>query len=639
MLHIVFFAKQNMPYKINNRLIYLLILLVTLMLYGNSISNEYSLDDHLVNAKNELTQHGIKGIKEIFTHYSFTEKNLVYTYRPVLLTSFTIEYTLFGVNPHISHAINILLYALFVMLLFYFLQVLFSNISVWVRLLGVLLFLVHPLHTELVDNIKSRDELLVAVFGLSMLIQFVKYVSDKKLYRMLLIVLFAFLGLLSKQSMWLFMATLPVLYFISIGQTKKRNRLGAVLTVMILLISLAGMRYLKHHLLAEQHQGRPYHFYENPLVLNHIAERIPAGFAASLYYLKMLIYPFNLSYYYGYNQIPLGGWNNVLPYVAVLFYVLLMYLVIRFYKKNTYVAFALGIYLINIAATANVFKLMPGIIADRFIFWGSVGYCMLLAYGLVKLFEKIKWFSHTAKAINNSNAFVAVAFIILAYGAKVYSRNKVWKNEFSLISADVENVPQSAKAHDMYAFQLLGKIKTEKDYNKRTTYTNEAIKQCEQCLAIYPRYTTCLNNLGTLYFSVQNYNRAEVCFKQVVEIDSADANPLFNLANIYRQKKETDLANQYYKKALTANPDIPDLIPVYKQFVVQNNLSKEALLFLEDLLKRYPAEYTINLLLVDLYQVNNDPQNMLVHLKDAYKIKPDEKLLAYIKNITNFVNK
>ena len=89
--------------KINNKSIAVFILVLIFVIYGNSLKNKYSLDDHIVNSNNKLTQIGIKGISEIFKNYSFSEKNFNYAYRPIVITSFAIEYQLFGTSPQVSH--------------------------------------------------------------------------------------------------------------------------------------------------------------------------------------------------------------------------------------------------------------------------------------------------------------------------------------------------------------------------------------------------------------------------------------------------------------------------------------------------------------------------------------------------------
>ena len=75
--------------------LYILILVMSFLLYGNTISFDYALDDLIVIRNNSFTQKGFRGIKEIFSYDSFTgfygkEKKLVEggRYRPLSIASF-----------------------------------------------------------------------------------------------------------------------------------------------------------------------------------------------------------------------------------------------------------------------------------------------------------------------------------------------------------------------------------------------------------------------------------------------------------------------------------------------------------------------------------------------------------------------
>ena len=48
-----------------------------------------------------------------------------------------------------------------------------------VATVSAVLFMIHPLHSEVVNNIKCRDELLVFVFGFLALLSFLKYSEEK----------------------------------------------------------------------------------------------------------------------------------------------------------------------------------------------------------------------------------------------------------------------------------------------------------------------------------------------------------------------------------------------------------------------------------------------------------------------------
>ena len=88
------------------------------MLYGNTIPNEFSMDDELVTLDHKIVSKGFSGIPEIFTSRYVQNDQQSYEYRPIVQVTFAIEHQFTGGNPHFSHFINIVLYALTGVLLF-----------------------------------------------------------------------------------------------------------------------------------------------------------------------------------------------------------------------------------------------------------------------------------------------------------------------------------------------------------------------------------------------------------------------------------------------------------------------------------------------------------------------------------------
>ena len=109
----------------------LLLVVLTFLLYGNSIPNDYALDDAIVITENIYTQEGAAGLGKIFTTDAFegyfqAKKNLVAggRYRPLSIATFALEIEVFGASPGISHFFNVLLFALSAILLFSILRML-----------------------------------------------------------------------------------------------------------------------------------------------------------------------------------------------------------------------------------------------------------------------------------------------------------------------------------------------------------------------------------------------------------------------------------------------------------------------------------------------------------------------------------
>jgi len=132
--------------------------------------------------KNKLVKAGVSAVPEILlTPYHNGDINKISghsdndLYRPLSLVMFAIEYQLFKYNPFPGHLINVFVFIACVLLFFLFLYHLFRKKRPVLAFISALLFAIHPIHTEIVANIKSRDELLCFLFGFLSLNAFVKY--------------------------------------------------------------------------------------------------------------------------------------------------------------------------------------------------------------------------------------------------------------------------------------------------------------------------------------------------------------------------------------------------------------------------------------------------------------------------------
>ena len=85
-------------------------------------------------------------------------------YRPFTLLTYSFNYILLGSDPWGFHLINLILYALTGFLIFIIIKKLFKNNLLAYVTSG--LFLVLPIHTEVVANIIGRAEILMLFFSL-----------------------------------------------------------------------------------------------------------------------------------------------------------------------------------------------------------------------------------------------------------------------------------------------------------------------------------------------------------------------------------------------------------------------------------------------------------------------------------------
>lgn len=193
------------------RLLRTVIAVLAVLLYANTITHSYNLDDELVTDNHRLTSKGISAIPEIFSSpYYKDDAGYSYEYRPVVLATFAIEHSLYGDNPHMNHFVNVLLYAGLCVLLFNVLAQLLKSYSLLFPFLASILFTAYPMHTEVVASIKNRDEILALIFALLALQAAFRYHEQKSWKQLLLIPFFFFIGILSKSTIISFSVLIPV---------------------------------------------------------------------------------------------------------------------------------------------------------------------------------------------------------------------------------------------------------------------------------------------------------------------------------------------------------------------------------------------------------------------------------------------
>jgi len=216
---------QIADFKISFQMQYFIVFAISLMVNLNSVSNNYALDDVVVLTENNIVKKGISGIPELLSSDYFKGYNLTGAklsgarYRPVSLIVFALEYQFFGANTFVSHLINILLFSILVLLIFNLLRVELFNRETLIPFVAVLLFAVHPIHAEVIANVKGRDEILTFIFLIVSITTFLKYKATKKKYFLVLSCFMFFLGLLTKETAITYIAVFPLLLYFFKGES------------------------------------------------------------------------------------------------------------------------------------------------------------------------------------------------------------------------------------------------------------------------------------------------------------------------------------------------------------------------------------------------------------------------------------
>jgi hypothetical protein len=146
------------------RIIPVLIVILAMAVYANSLRNGFVLDDEGILVHNDVV-HGLNGVWRAFVTPWWP--NGAGQYRPLVVASFSAEWTLWGGSAAGFHAVNVLWHAAATLLVYVFLR---RWLSFGGSAIAAVLFAVHPVHVEAVANVVGRAELMAACGILGMLI-------------------------------------------------------------------------------------------------------------------------------------------------------------------------------------------------------------------------------------------------------------------------------------------------------------------------------------------------------------------------------------------------------------------------------------------------------------------------------------
>ncbi len=530
----------------------LVLLLVTVTLYYNTTFNYFSLDDHYINHNNPHIVKGFAGIPEILTSLYAEESGMSYGYRPIVRITYAIEYQ-FTVNSkynaNISHLINLLLYLVGILLLYKVLRRLLRQYNIWFPFLVMILFLAHPTHTEVVASLKNRDILLNFIFSFLAMWQFIKWVDTSKNKFVIFGMISFFLALLSKETAIAQLAIFPlVLYFFTDISLKKLGKFS-IISLTIVILALAGPWLF----LPEFSRG--IRFMENPLVNEpNFMIRLSTSFYILGWYLKMLVYPYPLGYYYGFNMIPIVNWANIWVLMSFAGYAGMAVLAVMGLKKKTLLSFIILYFFINISMYSNIIYPVPGIVGDRFLFFPSLAFSLLLVFLFFKLF-RVDVNDKKIKVLKLIGVITLTLALLLPYGQFTRYRNYQWRSQYSIFRTDRQHLFQSVKANELYASELIKKVNIElakpvNPYHFIKGMVDSAVMHYEQAVKIDSSHFASWNNLGSVYAKIyanqslireksyRNQNKLEKA-----EIEKKNAEKYFALAD------------DAFKTAIFFNPD------------------------------------------------------------------------------------
>ena len=521
--------------EFNRRFLILLIFSVvsSFILFGASLNGKFTLDDHsVVERRVELRE--LKNLPEILVSSWHPGGQWAGNYRPLTLASFVLNFQ-FSENPVGFRIVNVLLYALNAVMVFYVVRKFASERAAY---LTATLFLFLPIHTEAVASIVGRVYLLGTLFALLSLV----YLFDK---RYLLSSLFFYLALFSGDFFISLLPAIGLLLILNTGKFWQVVKFGSYYVIILPIY------FLFRYLALGKYAFGGYGFINpiiGPLAFVSLKERTLTGFVHFFVYLRKTIIPVDLSPDYSFNQIPVV--TNILSspkaVIGLLFFVGIVWLILR---AGRGVKIAAILFLIPYAVISNIFFITTGTMAERYWYFPSFGLVTLFVMGIDRIIVKKKEWQVWIYGL--------LAIILIWFSIVTIRQNKVWLGDENLFTYAAARSPNSIWARTNLAEGYFASGDMEK-----------AKEELGAALKISDEYSLTLFVLGKINWKEAKYGEAEEVFKRALEFDAHGRNK-----------------RSIYRTLALVNLDIGN--------------NKQSLAYIEEAVKWPPAGELENILKVD----------------------------------------
>lgn len=569
-----------------NKYLKWLVFIFALLLYANTINHEWALDDYSVIVNHSHVQNGIDGIDEILTT-NYRNGNSGFNdglYRPLSLVFFAIEKEFFESNTTLAHLINILLYAFGSILLFLSLKDIFKDKVLLIPLGITVLFIAHPLHTEVVANIKSRDELL-AFFGFALALYYALRLVESKSIKHITLSLIGFtIALFSKESAVTYGIIIPLLIYLKQGTSFKKHTLHQLALFLPFVVLFMLLRtYIVQGMENPVDPGN-FGLLNNPIAAEQSSDlKWGSSFSLQFLFWSKLILPTQLIHDYSFAQIPLVSivsWESISGIIILAF--LLLVSIWGILKQNRWGIIA-AIYGLSIVISSQILLPIGIQFAERMLFMTVLPFALFVILGLERLFSK----GNQLIVRKQKMLLGTIAIILVLFSLKTIDRNGDWKNNLSLYSADAQKGDKSARINYNYGSELNEMAQVTQNIQQKQQYAKKSIVYLKKAIAIYPDYLDAYNNLGLAYKNQGDYKNAILVFQQGILKDVSYLKNHYNLGTVYYMNKQ-------YREAIISFQTYVNQIPSADAYYLMGqaagnlNAMKEAIGYLNQAVALYP---------------------------------------------------
>ena len=539
----VFFRKIFNRLTASRNLALTVIVLACILVYANSFGNDFVMDDFDFILGWDLIQ-DMNNLPQFFGPASQPEGHEG-VYSPLKTLFHAVSFRFWGTNPVGYHIVALLIHILATILV-YHISFRLTRHSAMALVAGVL-FAVHPVHVESVTFMTASIDTLGVLF---LLTSFWLYLRARENPPRLRRGFYAFSLVCAVLAVFTYELTLALPFLFALyefcfnrGVVEARRSFVRLLPYFVLVGTYALIKWS---------------------VLGAIvrAENFSEGYLQGSFYLTMLVmikafakyvwiclWPVFLHHNHpisggifsfapeDFNQaaVALQSLWDVQVLLSLVFLAALGWVAVRFRKQQPLITFGIGWFFFSLLPVSNI---IPTSIffGERYLYPGTLGFCLLAAYFLIRLYEKG---GDRRKGAYRFLAVVLGSALILFYAGRTVLRNRDWQDDLTFTRIEAVRNPKSATL-----WTNLGIVNTYYGlYDQAEASFNKA-------LSLNPHDPHIYFSLAETYSVQRKYLDAIRALKEALKVDPNFAEAHYNLAAAYGNLGQMDKAEEALQQSI-----------------------------------------------------------------------------------------
>ena len=543
---------------------FVVLVILGLITYLNSLPNSFQFDDYDVIVDNPAIR-DLRHVPSFFVDTRTWTMSIARDWRPIVLTSFAINYWMGGLNPVVFRLTNLSLHigvAVFLFLIFKDmaqratsrLLMLKPTTIMWLAVSAAALFLVHTADSEVVNYIFARSTLMATFFYVAAFYCYLRgsfsggenYAASWDVAGLLLFLL----GVGSKGpaiTLPLSLATFEIVLLNSHGLNPFRlyRAEPGRLRKYVPLVLACTAYLIARQILAPRALSR---FFTGGADISPLAYLL-TQFRAWTYYMRLFLWPDPLI-----SDYPGFGWSHTLWDYRVLasLGIILIILAIawKLWRIQPIISFFIFWYFIVLLPEASIIPLTDAVNGYRF-YPANAGFSVVV---VMTLFLAV---SRLCKSDDEKNrwklrdvTFASItALLLCVLILTTLRRNEIWRDEGSLWSYMIENDPSNPRAYLNLGAHLF-----------ESGNFQAAGEMFDKAVSIAPNNSFAALMRGEYYALIGSNRVALAEFERALEYSPNSPHVYYQRAEIYRKLGELDKALSDYRKALSLRPLYSDAL-------------------------------------------------------------------------------